>query len=80
MQRLRMSMDNGVELSADDERRLVLWEETGQTDINMEGDSMAMMLYQGGGITSRLNQATMRNMKAMQMIDKIHRTKIEAEE
>ena len=82
MLKLRTSLDNGVSLNEDDERRLMVWEEGGSADLNDSDiggvrDSMAMMLYNG---TSRLNAATMRNQKAMLQIEKIHRTKVGNEE
>jgi hypothetical protein len=52
MARLRASLDSGVVISDDEERRLMLWEENGGTDLidplyggNEVRDSMALMLY-----------------------------------
>ncbi len=83
--RLRASLDNGDPLSQDEERRLILWEESGGEVVPAEEDngvrdSMALMLYQGTGINSRYAAATMRNQKAQAQIEKIARTKIEMEE
>ena len=64
MLKLRAQVDAGGQLSEDEERRLVLWEEKGESDLNDADpnvrDSMALMLYQGT-TNSRLNAATMRN-------------------
>ena len=71
MQRLRASLDNGNELSNDEERRLVLWEETGQPDVDEDElirESQALMLFSG---TSKFAAATMRNQKAQMLIEKI---------
>jgi len=65
MAKLRTSVDNGATLNNEDERRLMLWEEGGEIPDESElgiRDSMAMMLFQGG--SSRINAATMRNLKA----------------
>lgn len=85
MLRLRHSVDNGENISPDEERRLMLWEESGGELVPLESadgvrDSMALMLYQGTTNNSRMAQITMRNQKAQAQIDKIARSKIEIEE
>ena len=70
MMRLRQSLDNGERITDEDERRLMIWEETGGELVpqSQDGvrDSMALMLYQGTATTNnnRLAQITMRNQKA----------------
>ena len=59
MMRLRSSVDNGENISPDEERRLMLWEESGGELVPLESadgirDSMALMLYQGSTSNSRL--------------------------
>jgi hypothetical protein len=71
MMRLRASLDNGEPLSNEEERRLMIWEETGGELVppgdSADGgvrDSMALMLYQGTTGNSKMAAITMRNQKA----------------
>jgi hypothetical protein len=49
MMRLRQSLDNGVNLTDEEERRLMIWEESGGELVpqSQDGvrDSMALVLY-----------------------------------
>jgi hypothetical protein len=74
MMRLRASLDNGEPLSNEEERRLMIWEETGGELVPENAnaaaadggvrDSMALMLYQGTTGNSKMAAITMRNQKA----------------